>query len=436
MSMDRKNKKAAQQQNQTSNSNGGGVSKNDKDGRRDRAGGPGKTAKDRSTASVLTTRLTVTGSVSRLPMVISKATISPSAPAPALRDADFGPHVQSKEGQIEGDVANYSDKEEEGSSPAQHKSPWSLETASASATGAVPPKLNNDEFPSLTPAKAQPPATPEPRKPSPLPLSTPSAPRGYNRPNGLDFGPVGSPPRSSPMTATHPSSPANPFGQARTGGLSPGTSPTRNPTIQPASPFSAPVSQTIFPGGISDRDVPTLNDLPPRTLLGSSLGVGGMFSGTRPWDIRGLNGRQPPGEVEEDDIEDFLPSSLNELLTPAEMKRRESRSTGLRPNMSDIASQHKHSRSVPALSLMDTIWTEGRLNSAQDSVGSFAPSSFSGGDGFSPNLHGTSNVSAGFLSNLHSIRPGVTHRSVSDTHAIPPLSGTPTKSSMLASTLR
>lgn len=91
------------------------------------------------------------------------------------------------------------------------------------------------------------------------------------------------------------------------------------------------------------------------------------------------------GETDEDDdLEEFLPSSLNELLTDEEKKRRWSRTGGQRPTLDQ---HHRYSRSVPAASLMDNvknIWNE---NGAEPQ--------HNGGP--SPSLLGTSNISTGFM---------------------------------------
>jgi len=173
---------------------------------------------------------------------------------------------------------------------------------------------------------------------------------------------------------------------------------------------------------IDRKPPPSNNDYGPKPSgLATSLGAN-MLMGSRAWDMQGLRSGQV--ESEEDDIEDFLPSSLNELLTPAERKRRESRSSGVRPNIE--AHHHRHSRSVPALTLMDNmmnIWSDDHLSptGGPGSMGRpFAPSSF-GGDGLSGMMGGASNVSAGFLSSLHppGTRPGIASRSVSDSRAMP-----------------
>jgi len=426
MSMDRKNKKTAQQQVQAAN--GGGK---DREGRKE--AGKSIPVKDRHAAGGLASRLAVSpGGIARPPMSISKATMSPSAPAPVLRDADF--HFDSLEGVLtEAAEASQSRDIEEGSPSTATAYRKETIIGSASSGGAAPALSAAGSKEERNPTYAERVAG-ETRKPSPLPLSTPSAPRGFTSPNGaptIDFGPVGSPPHHSPLSPglAHPS--PTRFQQTRTNGFEPGTSPTQQQTSE--TPFSAPLTHTMFNQYNVDRKPPpTSNDYAPKaTGLATSLGTN-MLMGPRAWDIQGLSKQV---ESEEDDIEDFLPSSLNELLTPAERKRRESRSNGVRPNIE--AQHHRHSRSVPALTLMDnmmSIWSDDRLSPTAGGTGSmgrpFAPSSF-GGDGLSGVMGGASNVSAGFLSSLHPPRPGISSRSVSDSRAMqqPPMSNQASKPS-------
>lgn len=422
MSMDRKNKKAAQQAAQSTNGT------REKDGRKEDK----SRSKERSGNPM--PRLAVPTAIARPPMSISKATMSPSAPAPALRDADFV--FGSLDGMLsenaEGSNSNIKDMAEASPSTA---TAWRKETITNSASsGGAAPALTaagaKDDNLNKSPTYAERVAG-ETRKPSPLPLSTPSAPRGFTSPNGaptIDFGPVGSPPRQSPMSAglVHPS-PTRYQQQNRMNGFSPGTSPTQTTE----TPFSAPITKTMFDPLNVDHSPSHMNDYTPKTTgLATSLGAN-MFLGSRAWNIQGLHSSAV--DTEEDDIEDFLPSSLNELLTPAERHRRESRSNGVRPNLE--AHHHRHSRSVPALALMDNmmnIWSDrpgddhlsANANGPSSLNRPFGPSSFTGsgleGMSGSSNVLGTSNVSAGFLSSLHPLRPGITTRSVSDSRALPP----------------
>ena len=372
--MDRKNKKAAQQ---VAAAAGGGGARSD---RRK----TGSTKED-------SLRIGIGRGMSRgaAPMSISKATISPSAPAPPLRDTDFPFGLpkdfdQPIQTQIQKKQVESSGKSElDGSSP--NVGAESSETKAAPT--AAPESATSNNIPA--------PPKQDSQRPSPLPLSTPSARRGYPRQNGsgdFGFGPIGSPPRSSPSHT--PASQPVPHSGKRVNGFSPSTSPSGSgvgvgigAAMPSTSPFSIPGAKSIFMSYSLDRDSSTSTHIKAsaNTLLGGGGGGGGgpaSLGGLRGWDIMGsaLGGVHD----EDDDLEEFLPSSLNELLTEEEKKRRWSRTGGQRPNLEQ---HHRYSRSVPAASLMDNvknIWNE----NGSDIQSSGGPS---------PSLLGTSNVSAGFM---------------------------------------
>ncbi|KAK7027525.1 hypothetical protein VNI00_015158 [Paramarasmius palmivorus] len=342
MSMDRKNKKAAQV------AAGGGK------------GAEGKKSSKRDTQ------------VGRPPMMALKSTISPSAPAPAIKDTDF-----TSFGVLD-------EKSKLPSAPAQGKQP-------EQATTSVSPTANED-IP-ISPGKAS--------SPSPLPVSSPrdrDPDRSPAKKPAIDFGPIGSPPRSatSPHTNAHPIS--------RLNGVSPGTSPSSrsinqggtptNNNLLSTSPFSAPGSQSTF-----------LNY--PERSMAASLGTGFLNSNPR-WNANTTtphsasahkavfdlddepNTREGSGSG--DDMEDFLPSSLTDLLTPEERSRRMSRSNSgqgpptvepaRRGNVLGVPTtggtngegRHGYSRSVPSTSLLgdiSSIWsTNAGGTSASPHVGS------------------------------------------------------------------
>lgn len=137
--------------------------------------------------------------------------------------------------------------------------------------------------------------------------------------------------------------------------------------------------------------------------------------------------------VEDEDLEEFLPSSLTDLLTPEERSRRLSRTNGARPNMSGMErdmmpghrssteSRHHYSRSVPAPSLLQdikSIWADdgatlagspgvgGTPSSALNGgLGNGTPSSFQSNSGLAgrpsvDDMLSPSNASAAFLPGL------------------------------------
>ena len=367
--MDRKNKKAAQQAAAVVGGNGGAR------GDRRKAGGG---AKEESL------RVGVGRGVGRgaAPISISKATISPSAPAPPLRDTDFpfglpDDFDQPVQAQSQANRAESLGKGKLGGS-----------APSVSARSSEEVSVPTPAPDSTTLNKASTPPQQDSQRPSPLPLSTPSTRRGYPRHNGsgdFGFGPIGSPPRSSPGH-TPITQPASQPGH-RINGFSPSTSPSGSgigagAAMPSTSPFSAPGSKSIFMSYSLDRDSSTSTQMKASTNPLASGGVAASLGGIRGWDMGSALGGL---HDDEDDLEEFLPSSLNELLTEEEKKRRWSRTGGQRPTLEP--QHHRYSRSVPAASLMDNvknIWHE----NGSDMHRSGGPS---------PSLLGTSNISTGFM---------------------------------------
>ncbi|KAL0069277.1 hypothetical protein AAF712_003642 [Marasmius tenuissimus] len=446
MSMDRKNKKAAQV------AAGGG--RNDskssgRAGRRDTQGRP--------------------------PALMSslKASITPSAPAPAIKDTDFA------------SLGVLDEKSKLPSAPAHGKQP------STSQSG---PDTNDKTATSTetTEAKEVPSTPAKPVSPS-LPVSSPRRVDREHSPasrTANDLGPIGSPPRSINATSSHPHPMSRLNGTNNHGSsFSPGTSPNaRNNNGTPTnnflstSPFSAPGTQTTF--NYSER-----SGLGIAGSLGSGFAMGGGSSRNKPtWGSQvehedNLTTRRALAMEQSaaanagdtgDDLEDFLPSSLTDLLTPEERSRRMSRSNsgqgpaaqgesnhpiasppgrtlgvplGAQPGSSPGAGNgngHRYSRSVPAPSLLgdiSSIWStnagaanggltpnvgsplSGGLPSSPGRLGGLGngtPGSFSqGNSGFggratfdplgdeftagSPsNLLAPSNASAAFLPGIHS----------------------------------
>ncbi|KAI9569942.1 hypothetical protein HD554DRAFT_2170931 [Boletus coccyginus] len=313
----------------------------------------------------------------RPPMAMTlKAT--PSAPAPPVKDTDFPPFVLPDDADT-------------------HKPihvPLTPATASAHS---------EDDAPSEPPPDASPVHHRNPSPPT-LPLNVPGAPRRPVLPaDAADLGPIGSPPRGS-LSAHSP--------------ISSGDSP-QNAGIP--STFHAHTSLLTE----------SRNRLGPAAGVPSSLG----HTHSQAWksDLASVPAHAPPGiDVSisgdrdvlsaDEDLEEFLPSSLTDLLTPSERSRRMSRTHSgssrpahlgdtpppfppVHPLASQTQSHHRHSRSVPAPSLLGdvkSIWAERGLtaNGAPPSpdkpsfgvppIGSGTPSSLKSSNGLGArNLGGT-----------------------------------------------
>ncbi|KZV61331.1 hypothetical protein PENSPDRAFT_619205 [Peniophora sp. CONT] len=321
MSMDRKNKKAAQQANAA---NGGGKER----------GGRGKGDRRRGDSNALFSGSTAPmrgGARAPMPMAL-KATISPSAPAPPISDSDFAALGMPDEAT------------KLPSAPASRKA-----TSGESPADAAPPEITAEEPKAVE--------SPSRDSPKPLPVSTPSQPMRISDsrpPPGL--APIGSPRSNS--------------SREHANGFSPGTSPSKGAAgMLSTSPFSAPGTQTAF--NLVDK-----SDFRLRSGIAASLGA------TRSWaDYSRLpsGGQDPAADgivVEEDDLEEFVPGSLSELLSPEERERRYSRTAAtqaLNPNMASPrdngwtvngrpsveAHHHRYSRSVPGVNPIQNmnIWS-------------------------------------------------------------------------------
>ena len=414
MTMDRKNKKAAQvAANNASGGKDGG--KGGKGQRKDVKPGGGFEGSSSSPArhtnpllsgSTAPTRVLPPSSRPPLPVPL-KASISPSAPAPPLQDTDFPsfglPEEDEKPPVVEAKTQ-----------PRLDPLPTSS-TATSEANKAGTAAENTSQPTS-----------------SPLPLSTPSAPRRLaanvqGSPAPLDFGPIGSPPRTMASTGK----------PARINGGSPGTSPSFQAGFTSTSPFSAPGAQTVFD---------TSTDIKARSGIAASLGANrAWMTDFTPIPAQSISRTNinigTDLAVDDEDFEDFLPSSLTDLLTVEERSRRMSRSNSGQRGVTitrDPSGQrsamdgphHRYSRSVPAPSLLSdiqSIWSDTgpsipvspEMNASNPSLtftvpaGRFAsgtPSSFKsnntfGGRSFTddtfPPAVPPSNASAAFLPGLH-----------------------------------
>ncbi|KAF9444635.1 hypothetical protein P691DRAFT_677258 [Macrolepiota fuliginosa MF-IS2] len=467
MTMDRKNKKAAQQ---AAAASGAAEKASGKDSRkkRDGQGSQSNTAPGRNNTllaggSTAPTRLLSSNSsipASNRPPMPLKASISPSAPAPPLKDTEFASFAALDE--MEGVQLS--------APPAQGKSQAQEVDASAD---------------SVKHGQGQSQSTP-----SPVPLPT-SAPRVTAPMAPSEFGPIGSPPSANraQLSATGLNGGTltpgtSPRGHSHLNGVNLGTSPQTGHGFLSSSPFSAPGTQSVF-----------MNNSYVGHGVAASLGSGlAMMGGRRGWgeDISaspakgGLSmlassvqrssllngntrgeygidveyedygrGRKNDSAVEDGDMEDFIPGSLTDLLTPEERSRRMSRSgNNLKPPASALTAGapasgdsatpaptsgnrlgHRYSSSVPAPSLLGdikSIWSDTSVGlsgspSAQQShratpSASFVPrfegltvggqqganddmglsmSMGSAGAGSSLGMMSPSNASAAFLPGLH-----------------------------------
>jgi len=422
MAMDRKNKKAAQSAAAATATAGSGVDKGAKSGvrgakREFATGGSGAPGRLPLLAggSTAPTRILSSGSSgstpsSRPPMSMPlKATISPSAPAPPLKDTDFTSFAALDE--MEGVHLPSSSSQQA----------YQSEEASEEAPNRTPP--GPDANLSKVGAADVPVALP------------PSVPRLSTNTLTNDFGPIGSPPNYRSPVGTH-TSPSRANGNTFSPGTSPrahshingvntSSSPNNNANNISTSPFSAPVGQNAF---VSSPYTAAAGG------IAASLGSGIMMSGRKGWaDVaetgagassfsgllssqlsssvtnqRSINGPGIRGDydisieydefggsrrprklgrgteiaVEDEDLEDFLPSSLTDLLTPEERNRRMSRSnSGQGSGVGHLANAlaaatstesnapppgngnlgHRYSRSVPAPTLLGdikSIWAD------------------------------------------------------------------------------
>ena len=389
--MDRKNKKAAQHAAASATptviGNEKGLRK-----KKDGQGGNSNSALGRnntllaggSTAPARLLSPTSSAPASNRSLLPLKASISPSAPAPPLKDTDFASFAALDE--MEG--IKFS------APPAHGKSPTPEAGTSSDAS-----KNGDDQL------KTTPP-------PVPLPMS---GPRVTTTMAPSDFGPIGSPPSASRGyrstggltngTFTPGDSPRRP---SHLNGANLDTSPQDTSGLMSSSPFSAPGTQSVF-----------INSSYGGQGVAASLGSGLAMGGRRGWadmdvsaspakgglsmfpssvqrpslrngdvhreypvdlDYKGV-GRKFSSAVEDGDMEDFIPGSLTDLLTPEERSRRMSRGgSNTKPPVSALTagapsnsasdeqaptpigsrSGHRHSNSVPAPSFLgdtNSIWS-------------------------------------------------------------------------------
>ncbi|KAF7319165.1 hypothetical protein HMN09_00253000 [Mycena chlorophos] len=348
MAMDRKNKKAAQIAAGATKGDRGEGRSGRGNNRRDGGGGGSK---------LLAVGHGGTGGRARPPMNMPlKASISPSAPAPPLKDTDFAVNLDDE------------------TAP--------LPTA---------PARNKSTSPTL-PVSA-------PRRPS---MSTSPA---------KDFGPIGSPPTSPPRNNSSNNTSSTP--------------PANSTGMLSTSPFSAPGTSSMF-----------LNYPDRKGGIAASLGAGptgwGNNASGSPLRSSVLSEEiaipRRKREESNEDLEDFIPSSLTDLLTPEERSRRMSRTnSGQSPGLSTSprgvplaqppVTGHRYSRSVPAPSLLGgdlkSIWA---ANSNADPSANLSTSYSSATSGLEHNI-GTpssfvdnsvgmrglspSNASGAFLPGIH-----------------------------------
>ncbi|PFH49395.1 hypothetical protein AMATHDRAFT_48727 [Amanita thiersii Skay4041] len=470
MAMDRKNKKAAQQAAAAVTATEKGIGM--KDGPKDNGGkggnvrrreghhpgssvsghggsqsvssgqhsGSGRNTTLLTGGSTAPTRLlqpSSSSSSSRSPMPL-RASISPSVPAPPVKDTDFTSFAALDE--MEG-VDLPSQRGGEGEKNQGASSEVTPDTEAARVIDANQNEANASNASTHEGSGPKNKTTSKPASPVPLPTSAPRPP-APSVPTG--FGPIGSPPSAARLNGGTAS---------RTGVTDISLSPPseRNASAQsflPSSPFSAPGAQSVFLssslsghgdantglsyiGGQTSKYTGQFGAGGVAASLGTGLALRGGNDGFDDFNI-GKGARLKPGltiggtstehAVDDGEMEDFIPSSLSDLLTPEERKRRMSRSgqqqpqfqppaTGLTPSsrlpVTD-ASQgpllgHRYSRSVPAPSLLGelrSIWSDTNNSNAStqrkgtplasDRFDNVTPQT-GGISGNKPNLNGGSN---------------------------------------------
>ncbi|KAG8823689.1 hypothetical protein FRC17_009254 [Serendipita sp. 399] len=229
---------------------------------------------------------------------------------------------------------------------------------------------------------------------------------GRNGSSDLGYGPIGSPPNAPMRTPFNNNPGLNQFG--------PSTSPPANQILPSTSPFAPGEGKQHFFGGYA------------RAVTGGERAAQSPIAIQRgAWRSQIPERSENAVESDEDEMgEDLLPSSLNELLTPEERQRRLSRSGGARvPGFIGEGSvgniglmgvgvgsvgtmgvgNHRYSRSVPAARLLEaaTVWKETDRDPTNLSTASFSFRSATnlGSEGFSPTQMqlATSNASGAFL---------------------------------------
>lgn len=433
--MDRKNKKAAQVAAAAAGGKEGGGGKGRGAGNIKRDAQGGGAAGGAARNALLTGGSTAPTRGRPLMSMPLKATISPSAPAPPLKDTDFA------------SFGALDESDQLPNAPAQGKA----QDATAVAFG-------NDSSPDTTQPQDGPVVVPITQQKPPSPVQLPiSAPRTSTAPANAvpaDFGPIGSPPRP-PNPNHHSNSPSRLNGSSGIT-FSPGTSPRahnalngvavgspNNNNFLSTSPFSAPGTQSVFlsynEGGMmrtglaaslgsgatmgggrrgwgNNNNNSEFGSIAPSQVLSSSVqqqringngGRGDYDIGLEYEDYSARGGSRRRGTdtaVEDGDFEDFLPSSLTDLLTPEERSRRMSRSNSgqgagatlysgnaaplgvpLSGSTGGSGLGHRYSRSVPAPSLLGdikSIWSDNNTTSGN------VPNSTTSGLPSSPNTRG------------------------------------------------
>ncbi|KAI8969469.1 hypothetical protein BD414DRAFT_518532 [Trametes punicea] len=406
MSMDRKNKEAAQ----LAASAAGTVKDGNKSSKAQKfshhgganRGSGSSSAQSRNalfSGSTAPTRTAAHNARNPIPVPL-KATLSPSAPAPPVKDTDFASFGLP-------DEANKLP-----SAPAHGKSSSPTEGAAVQDQdqAAHPEGATPDQERGLLSADG-------PHPPSQLSTSTPSTPRRVTDASAaVDLGPIGSPPHAA--SSSNQTTCIN--------GFSPGTSPQA--AAIPSSPFSAPGRQSVF---ALFRREDTSSDVKARSGLSASLGAILTWSSER-ITTRHMVVTTEASVVEDEDLEDFLPSSLTDLLMPEECSRRLSRTNLTRPRVagperepsqqrSGTKVHHRYSRSVSAPSLLQdirSIWSDtGPGAVSSPGMAAIGPGHLGGGglgngtlSSFTSNsrlgsrvedMLSPSNASAAFLPGLH-----------------------------------
>jgi hypothetical protein len=399
MAMDRKNKKAAQSAVAAVANSGQAADKSSKSGVRG-------AKRDLTTASngnsgrlpllaggstaptrILTPGSSGSTSTGRPPMNMPlKATISPSAPAPPLKDTDFTSFAAFDEMDVHLSSSSSQQVYQSEGASEEARTPDANSTPDVPVTLSPPrPSMNNaanDFGPIGASSYRSPVAHPSPSRANGNTFSPGTSPRPHSQLNGVNTSSSNTPSFSGQNTFVSPQ-------HTTTGGIAASLGSGimmsgRKGGWGDTSETVAGVGASSFSGMLSSQLSSSVTNQRPA----NGPGVRGEYNINV--EYKGFGGSKRPQKlgrgteiaVEDEDLEDFLPSSLNDLLTPEERSRRMSRSnSGQGPVAGHLASAlaaitstesktppagngnlgHRYSRSVPAPTLLGdikSIWAD------------------------------------------------------------------------------
>jgi hypothetical protein len=459
--MDRRNKKAAQIAANSGAGAGAGGLQTQRDRDRDRElgreretaargrkvgaselQGSGGTAPTRNASllpfgSTAPTRIPPSGARPPISMT-SKAAPAPAAPAPALKDTDFT-SFDSFANAAKG-IPSKPHPDASATTQPPKEDIYAQEMENNENSEFYPPSAQSQTSNNSNGGVASPPGTGATES-SPF-LATPTKPHRFTgrhaSSNSVDFGPVGSPPHSSPGANPVRINGFSPATSPRSGGVATGEAAKGNnaaPGMTQTSTFSAPGPQNLF----SQQNIEHIRGRPgpaPNAGVGQTSFTVGSLPVLSSMTTDTQSFRSFAETFHEEEMEDFVPSSLSDLLTPEEQSRRMSRTSSSNPGINGMATsvvrpgvqqqtqqdnRHRHSRSVPGTSMLSqdlrSIWGDSGNDQPDPNAGfnigvspssgafgtpsSFTSNSVLGKDGPSPSMLHPSNASAAFLGLHH-----------------------------------